>query len=296
LESQTIIKLENISKSFGSLAVLDGLNLEIKSGRFYVLLGENGSGKSTIIKLLMGQEIPDEGQGEMLGHSIHGNDLRNRQYIGHVSELIDYKVPIKMKEFVLRYKDFFENWDQALFDKLIKDRKIDLNRKFDQYSRGQRMQLALILAISIHPKLLLLDEITSVLDIYARKYFLNLFAELMKKGTTILLTTNIISEVQQHATHIVLIRNQKTEFNSSIEQLHQTFVKLRVPEGANPNILTSENCTWAGLNSDGSTGWIVPKYIAEKEEIPTEFIDRRKASLDDIFIYYFNFPAAQSEE
>ena len=204
-----LLKISNISKKYLFNEVLKSININLHPGKFYTLVGENGAGKSTIFKIIVGLEYPNTGTGMLLGEELTAVSAKNKHRIGIVSEQIELDGPLNMFDFFQFYSAFFPKWDQKLFKKIVRHQKLDLSKQFKKYSRGQKMQLVLIAELCKSPDILLIDEITSVLDVYGRQFYLNLFREYIeKKNGTIFLTTNIITEVSPFIDHIFVIKGQ----------------------------------------------------------------------------------------
>lgn len=282
-----MIKIKNLSKSFFTNTVLQGVDLEIEEGKLTTLLGENGSGKSTLLNILSGYELPDEGSVTYKDISLDNINFPYKHDIFFVHEKINYTLSITVNEYISILKNQIPNWNEKLFQRMVKDRKIDLNNNFQNFSRGQKMQVALMIGIASNPKVLLLDEITSVIDVYGRKYFLDLLEKFVSKGNTVVITTNIINELEFYTDNLVVIKNKKIVLNKSVDEIPNQFVKIRNPGDSDHPIFSHDNCVWSGVNSDKSISYIVPVDLYSTSKIPSELIDRRKSTLEDVFIYYF---------
>jgi len=283
------IQVLNLKKSYQKNEVLKQINLSLAPGKFYTILGENGSGKSTLLRLIAGMDYPSEGEVKINNLSVIGGKHIEQVTCAYISEELDLDVAMDLYEFANYFKNFYDKWDQSYFDDLIKKRKFNLSKRWSDLSRGQRMQYFLILHLATRSDVLLIDEITSVLDLYARKFFLAELRKYVKNGGTILFTTNIISEVQNYTDHLIFIHDKKIKINENIDQVATQFVKIREPEGISHEIFEDEACCWAGENSDGSISYIVPIELFNEYKIPEEFMDRREINLSDIFVYYYNF-------
>jgi len=189
--------------------VLDEISFDINKGNFHVLLGENGAGKSTVLRILAGLEKQDGGAGSILGQEMILMSGVQKQKIGYVAETVEYDSPLLMNDFFKFYSKYFPNWNQILFDQIVMDKGLDLGKKFSKYSRGQKMQLNLLGELAKGPEILLVDEITSVLDLYSRRYFLEKLEDFRNTGGTVLLTTNIIKEVESYATDLIILKDSK---------------------------------------------------------------------------------------
>ena len=206
-----------------------------------------------------------------------------------INETIEIYVDLSIEEYVQASLDKFPDYDHDLFVKIMKECKINTAKNYQEFSRGQRMQFLLAHALSCHPKVLLLDEITSVIDVYARKYFLDLLRNYCDEGGSVIITTNIISELEFYTDHLVIIKDKKIALTGSGQDILNNFIKIRkTPENSDHPLFRSKKCVWSNTNSDRSQSFIVPKDSLINQEIPKELIDRRQSSLEDIFIYYFN--------
>jgi ABC-2 type transport system ATP-binding protein len=282
-----LIRALNIFKTYNNLKVLQGPTFEILPGTFTTLLGANGSGKSTLLRLIAGTEFPDGGEVYFKDQLAHGWKMKNKQDIFYINENIQIESSLPMSEFAKNFSKLFSRWHEEFFQQMVKDRKIDLSRNYHQYSRGQKMQLNLMMALAACPEVLLLDEITSVMDVYARRYFLGLLHHFCQAGKTVVMTTNIISELQFYTTHLLLLQNGKMKLNGPLEQVRGGFVKLRFPRGSSDPLLARVDLRWAGVNGDGSENFLLNRETADALGIAENVIDRREITLEDIFIYHY---------
>lgn len=291
-----IIEVKNLSKHFGKRHVLKNVSFSIEQGTFYALLGENGAGKSTILRILMGGEPIDRGEISIFGKDLYKSHVSIKSKVGYVTENIFYDLPIKMREISSYYESLYPNFQASIFFDLAKARNFDLNKRFADYSRGQKMQISLMLSLALKPDILFVDEVTSVLDLYSRKFFMNKLHQFVQNGGTVVMTTNIITEVQNFATHLLMLKDGRIRMNSEIHDIPKHFIKLRKKEGTEHSIFLDNECFWAGENTDGSQIHIVPQYILAKYESYEHLLDRRNVQLDDIFIYLFNISKEETQD
>lgn len=281
-----MIKLENISKEYNETSVLKDINLEMKSGHFYVLLGHNGAGKSTLLNIISGTQKATNGKGSIDKFDLFSDWGEFNSNVGLISENIDYNLPVPLHQFIKMYSSFYPNWNKTFFDTTIKRQNINQNRQFSSFSRGQKMQIALIANLAKNPQLLLIDEVTSVLDPYARNYFINLLDNYVKQGGLVIMTSNIIQEVENTATDIIILKDGNVLLNSSVDNISKLLIKVRVDQDKDHQLLSAtDECVWVGTNSDRSQSYIMAK---EKQEIlePHHMHDNRKITLEEIFLYY----------
>ncbi len=280
------IKVSNLSKSFGKSKVLDGINLEINPGDFAVLVGQNGSGKSTILNLLAQNIFHDDGMvtifDQELGHSqqsFYGD-------LAYVHENFDIKVPYNIDKFIQMFSSNIENWDQELFERMIEDRELDLSKKYSNYSRGQKMQFSLIFSLAQKPKVLLIDEITAVIDLIGQKYFLTYLQQFASSGGAVIMTTNIISEAQNFCNKVIYLRDGKISESGHKKEMIDPFIKLEIPHHLITETRVPHHCTLVERTDDHFY------YILEKKEWNEVVPDGCRlipVSLEDVFIHKYSF-------
>lgn len=284
-----MLKLRDISKKYFNSNILEDINIDIPKGQLTTLLGQNGAGKSTLLKIIAGQEFPNQGTVSYHNENVHHLKFNLGNEMIFINETIEIFVELTIEEYVKASLEKFPNYDHNLFMNIMKECKINTSKNYQEFSRGQRMQFLLAHALSCHPKFLLLDEITSVIDVYARKYFLDLLRNYCDQGGSVIITTNIISELEFYTDHLVIIKDKKIALTGSGQDILSNFVKIRkTPENVDHPIFKSPKCVWSNTNSDRSQSFIVPKDSLRNQEIPKELLDRRQSSLEDIFIFYFN--------
>lgn len=280
-----IVEVKGLSKSFNQNKVLENVDFDIEKGSFTALLGKNGSGKSTILNILMGDEKLDKGECYLFGESLKNNPDHLKNKIGHVSEKIRFDYPMSMSKFIPEYGKFFTNFDTDKFFKLAKDVNINLDKQFGEYSRGQKMQVVLMAALAQNAELLLIDEITSVLDAFARSYFITLLKEYTNQGGTVVLTTNIVNEIQFYCSHLIFLSKSNIKFQTALKDIPANFKKVRSFSDDHP-VLKSEGCIWSGINSDGSNSYIIPQANLVNLNLEGLLEDRRIVTLEDLYIYH----------
>jgi ABC-2 type transport system ATP-binding protein len=280
------VDLRGITKFYGAHGALKDVTMALEAGHFYILLGKNGAGKSTLMRLLMRYEVADRGLGRVLGESLECERDEFNQNVGFVSEALDYQLPMRMRTLFSYFEEIYPRWDRKLFESLLGELHIDLNRYFKELSRGQKMQVAFAAAAAVRPKLLILDEITSVLDANARGFFMDYLGAFVREGGTVVMATNIVSEVQNYADHVILLHEGTVSLNVAVAELPKLFVKVRhLPQDMHP-LFDHAECVEVALNSDGSTSAVASVELARSFNLPPSFIDHRGITAEEIFIYF----------
>jgi ABC-2 type transport system ATP-binding protein len=283
-----MIKVKNIKKSYLNNHVINDVSIDIPKGKLVTLLGINGSGKSTLLRLISGNELPDSGDSVYKDENLTKLNFSYVNEIGFIDENINFVSSFSFYEFCVKLSKNIKNWDQEKFDRMLKDRKIDSSKAFQSYSRGQKMQLALIMKLCMNPKVLLLDEITSVLDAYARKYFLEELRNYVDEGNTVVITTNIVNELEFFTDELIILKDGNIVLNEKVSDISKKYIKIRKKRGTEHPVFEDKSCLWSGTNSDFSTSYIIKSETALKYELSEDFIDRRASTMEDVFIYYFS--------
>jgi ABC-2 type transport system ATP-binding protein len=162
---------------------------------------------------------------------------------------------------------------------------MNLDKQFGEYSRGQKMQIVMLAALAQNSELLLVDEITSVLDAHSRNYFISALKDYTKKGGTVILTTNIVNEVQHHCSDVIFLSKNKIKFQTALNDIPSHLNKIRI-FGTDHPLIQSKGCLWSGINSDGSHSYILSKDVFSSISREGVLEDKRAVTLEDLYIYY----------
>lgn len=295
-KNASLIEVVAVSKAYHDRAVLKQASFRISAGTFTTLLGANGAGKSTLLRLISGTEFPDQGEILFKGTPVQNWDMAHKSELFYINENIHIESSLKMDQFVARFAKLFSRWHHAFFEQMLKDRRLQLDRYYHQYSRGQKMQLNLMMALAAGPELLLLDEITSVMDVYSRRYFLGLLHRYCQSGKTVVMTTNIISELQYYTTDLLLLQDGSPKLHGKLADVKGGFIKLKFPAGLQHPLLNCPWLKWAGINPDGSDNFLLDEARAQGLAVPAQFIDPRETTLEDVFIYHYGEPRGETHE
>jgi ABC-2 type transport system ATP-binding protein len=241
--NENVIEAENLVKYFDGRCVLDGINLKVPRGCIYGLLGRNASGKTTIIRILLGLEPPTRGQTFLLGVESTGLSAKVHGRIGYVAEGHNLIQNYTAGRLAKLCKDLSLHWNDKLFEHLTEIFHLPMDRRIGQLSIGMRAQLNLSLALAIDPELLILDDPTLGLDTVARRQFLELAIDLIgQQGRTILFSSHILSDVERIADRIGILAGGKLVVDCALEELKNRVKKFRLifPESAPENLYLTE--------------------------------------------------------
>ena len=218
------IELSHINKSFGDFAIRD-LNLTVPSGTICGLVGENGAGKSTTIRLLMGALQPDSGTASVLGVDVFSPEFREvKENVGVVLDEAYFPESLNALQVGKIMAATYLQWDQGLYDGYLKRFDLPEKKQFKDFSRGMRMKLAIAVALSHQPKLLVLDEATAGLDPIVRDEVLDIFNEFTREEDhSILISSHILSDLEKLCDYIAFIHKGDLLFCEEKDQLLEQY-------------------------------------------------------------------------
>lgn len=224
---QAVIRTEGLTKRFGRTEALCDVRLEVAPGSIYALVGANGAGKTTVIKLLLNLFRPTAGHAWVLG--IPAEDLRGSALsrIGYVSENQEMPDWMRVGQMLDYLRPFYPGWDRELERQLVRQFDLHLDRKLKHLSRGMRMKAAMASALAFHPELLVLDEPFSGLDPLVRD---ELIESLLDRApeTTVFLSSHDLSEIESFSTHVGYLEQGRLLFSEEMSTLSQRFREVTV--------------------------------------------------------------------
>src|SRR5690625_2015446 len=231
----SIIKIENLTKTFGQFKALDDVNLEVTSGEIHGFIGPNGAGKSTTIRVLLGMLKADTGNITIFGKDAWQEAVSIHERIAYVPGDANLWPNLTGGQVI----DLFLNMRNSIIDnkrrdELIQYFELDPTKKCRTYSKGNLQKVLIISALASDADVYILDEPTSGLDPLMERKFQNLLLDLKAQGKTILLSTHILSEVDQLCDHVSIIREGNIIDGGTIEEVrHLTRTNFEVPSSEN---------------------------------------------------------------
>jgi Cu-processing system ATP-binding protein len=215
------ILAEGLTKRFGRLEVLRGIDLAVPAGRITGLVGPNAAGKTTFIKAVLGLVRPDQGSLSVLGHRVNG-DERYRRQVGYMPQAASFPENLTGREVLAMVRDLrgaAVASDTALLEQF--QLEPELAKPVRTLSGGTRQKLSALVAFLFHPELLVLDEPTAGLDPVASGIFKEKLAETRERGTTVLLASHTLAELEEVADDIVFLLDGRVRFHGPIEELRR---------------------------------------------------------------------------
>jgi len=215
------IETKGLGHRFGKKWAVRNLDLKVPTGSVLGLLGPNGAGKSTTIHMLMGLLPPNEGTAQVAGHDPVADEVAVRQRVGYVAERHGFYEWMTVNETIRLVAAYHQDWDDALRKKLQGEFGLDGAERVGELSKGMRARLALLLALSFDPELLVLDEPTGGLDPAARRHY-------QETGKTILLSSHLLNEFSGLLDHVAFLRDGHLELSLPLEELRAKVKRVRL--------------------------------------------------------------------
>jgi ABC-2 type transport system ATP-binding protein len=223
-----VIRLDKLTKHFGAEKALDCVSMEVPPGVVFALLGENGAGKTTSIRIMLGLAEPDSGKAEVLGHSSATQGIEIRQRVGYVPERPVLYEWMTIEEIGWFTAGFHGPGFLPEYTKLVAQFGLPARKKINTLSKGTRAKVALSLALAHQPELLILDEPTSGLDAMVRREFLESMVDRAAQGQTVFLSSHQINEVERVADVVAILRKGKLLLAEPLDHLKASVWKLTV--------------------------------------------------------------------
>jgi ABC-2 type transport system ATP-binding protein len=222
-----VLTTHNLSKRYRKLVALDKLSLAVPEGSVYALLGANGAGKTTALKLMMNLHPATSGDATVLG--IDSRQLQGRHFeqIGYVSENQDQPGWMTLSYLLCYLKPFYPTWDDARASELVTQFRLPLDRPIKHFSRGMQMKASLASSLAYHPKLLVLDEPFSGLDPLTREELIEALLECGPE-TSIVVSSHDLADIESFASHIGYLDKGRLEFGEELATLSARFREIEV--------------------------------------------------------------------
>lgn len=227
-----VMKTTKLTKYYGKVRGIKELDLTVTHGEFFGFIGPNGAGKSTTIRTVLGLIAPTSGDAMIFGKDVTKEREAILQNIGYLpSEALFYQ-GMKVKD-ILRLSADLRKVDCSAESKRLCERlQLDTARKIDDLSFGNRKKVAIVCALQHRPELLVLDEPTGGLDPLMQKEFFDILRERNREGTTIFLSSHVLSEIQRNCTRAAIIRDGRIIAQGSVDDLSKTSAKRITVHGS----------------------------------------------------------------
>ncbi len=224
------LEIRNLSRSFPGFK-LDDLSLTLPSGCIMGLIGENGAGKSTTIRLLLGALRKDGGEITILGRPCEGEMPELMEELGVVLDEVGIPACLDTKQLGNVMRATFRTWDDTAYDAYLKKFDIPEGKPFSELSQGTKMKVGIVVAMSHHPKLLILDEATNGLDPVARDMVVEMLEEFTREDDhSVLISSHIVSDLERICDYVAFLHKGKLMLCEEKDRLTGEYGILRCTE------------------------------------------------------------------
>ena len=271
---ENIIEIENLVKTYGKHRGVENITLSVKKGEIFGFLGENGAGKSTTIRSMLGLISYDSGSIRIFGKDAAQNKKEILAQIGYMPSEAQFYPQMKVKD-IIRFAADMHGVDCSEESKKLCERlKVDTEKKISELSLGNRKKVSIVCAMQHKPKLFIFDEPTSGLDPYMQSVFFELIKEYVQDGATCLLSTHVLPEVKEYCERVAILKEGKVLCVDEVSNL--------TGSGQKKVIVKKDGATEEYFHK-GDINELIRKLAAENVEdlLITE------PSMEEIFLHFY---------
>ena len=216
MSNMKLLEINNLNKSFDNKEILKDINLSIQSGKIIGLLGKNGVGKTTLIKLINDLLTPTSREILIKGQKI---GVETKKVISYLPERTYLNKQMKVSEVISYFGDFYDNFDSEKAKKLLKDLDIDINQKLTKMSKGMQEKVQLVLVMSRNADLYVLDEPLGGVDPATRDYILDTILSNFNENASVIISTHLISDIEKILDEVIFIDKGQIVLQSDADKL-----------------------------------------------------------------------------
>ena len=231
--SHNVIEIEELSRRFGAKAALDRASLNVPRGIVFGVMGENGAGKTTMIKHILGLYKAERGKVRVFGHDPVADPAIVLARLGYLSEERNLPQWIRIDGLMRYTKAFYPAWDDAFAAELLETFELDPRQKISSLSRGQHVRTGLVMALSHRPELLILDEPSSGLDPVVRRDILEaIIRTVANEGRTILFSSHLLDEIERVSDRVAMLHHGRVVLEDDLDAIktHHRILTLHFDE------------------------------------------------------------------
>ncbi|WNS74904.1 ABC transporter ATP-binding protein [Bacillus sp. DTU_2020_1000418_1_SI_GHA_SEK_038] len=288
----SIVELKNLTKSYKKNRGIMDISFSIEEGEIFGFIGPNGAGKSTTIRTLLNLIYPTSGSATIFGKDTIKHTHEIRQNVGYLPSEVHYYDDMKVIDLLKYSAQFHKKLNSTRMMDLAARLDLDINRKIEDLSFGNRKKVGIVQALLHEPKLIILDEPTSGLDPLIQNHFFDLITEERDKGATIFFSSHILSEVQKMCDRVAIIKEGKLVTVETIEQLTKNKVKnikitFEQPEQFSlelEGVIKKEvNGNTVALLYNGDIKSLLQHLI----DLPVQDVLIEEPTLEEVFMHYY---------
>ena len=286
---QTVVDVNDLSRSFGAKRALDGVSFRATAGQVYGLVGSNGAGKTTLIKHLLGLLRAATGSVRVFGLDPVREPVGVLGRVGYLSEEREMPEWMRIDELMAYTQAFHPTWDASYARELIETFGLDPAKKIKQLSKGMRAQAGLVAAVAHRPELLILDEPSSGLDAVVRRDILDAIVRTVADdGCTVIFSSHLLDEVERMSDHVTMIHHGRVTLSGALDEVRRGYQRSHVrfverfdqpPVLETALAMEGSGRSWSVVHS-GSIEQFHHAVLA----LGGEVVESRDATLEEIFL------------
>ncbi len=260
------LEMINVTKEYADFK-LDNVNLAVEKGTVMGLVGENGAGKTTIVKLILNAIAKNSGSIKMFGMDNVEQEIEVKEKIGYVSDDDYLLINSNLKKYAKAFAHMYKNWNQEVFEKYARMWKLPAKKKFAEYSKGMKKKAMLALALAHSPELIILDEPTAGLDPVARIEVLDVLRDIVEDGScAVLFSTHITGDLDKIADSVTVLIDGKVTESMPIDKIED---KYAVISGSLKNLDERHAmlCTGVRRGTQSFEALVERKYLPEFKDV-----------------------------
>ena len=268
MNGESLAELAGVSKCYGSVVALDGLDLDVRRAELLAILGPNGAGKTTAISLLLGLQQPDAGKATLFHQS--PQKLEARRQVGVMMQEVTLAEDLRVREHIDLIGHYYP-------DPLSPEAAMEMtrttplaDRPYGKLSAGQKRQVQFAVAVCGRPKLLFLDEPTVGLDVQARAVLWETIRSLVKQGSSIVLTTHYLEEAQALADRVVVLAKGRLIASGTVSEMRALVSRKRIT--CSTTLTFEEIATWPGVESVTRDRELLHITVTDAEEVTRRLV------------------------
>jgi ABC-2 type transport system ATP-binding protein len=286
---ETIVEIRGLDRRFGAARALAGVNLSIRRGTVFGLVGANGAGKTTLIRHVMGLLRAEAGGVRVFGLDPVAEPTAVLSRIGYLSEVSELPEWMRVAELIAFTRAFYPRWDDAYAEQLRHTFELDAGKRVKELSKGQRARLGLLLAVAHRPELLVLDEPSSGLDPLVRRDILRAIVRtIAEEGRTVVFSSHLLDEVERVADHVAIIDRGRIVADDTLDGLKSAYHRVVLSFGAPPPAAPKANgfFHWEGTGAHWSAFFRGDGSAAERAAaaLDARLVERATPSLNELFV------------
>lgn len=284
-----MIEVKNLTKRFGKFTALQDISLSVQNGSVYGLVGYNGAGKTTLLKNISGIYKPESGEVLFDGENIFNNE-KKKEEIFFMPDDLYFSPYANMKKMADFYNGYYTRFNYDTFNRLVEAFGLDPKKRINGFSKGMQRQAEMVLALSTHPKLLLLDESFDGIDPQKRLLMKGLLKETIKENnTTVIISSHNLQELENLCDHIGIINGKKISITGAVDELSYGKTKFRLAFAREFTLEEFKDIKCDNLEKDGQLALFTVSGNTDEAEEQIEKLapavtEKISLSLEEIFM------------